>query len=66
MADKVTYVDIKDVAVSMDNAISELKREGYNPMYIWGGHCLDGTLAYHNAVIELSSQLKKIQPNYIF
>ena len=67
MADKVTYVDIKDVAVSMDNAISELKREGYNPLYIWGGgHCLEGTLAYHNAVIELSSQLKKIQPQYIF
>ena len=67
MADKVTYVDIKDVAVSMDNAISELKREGYNPMYIWGGgHCLEGTLAYHNAVIELSSQLKKFSPNIFF
>ena len=59
MADKVTYVDIKDVAVSMDNLFGT-QREGYNPMYIWGGgHCLDGTLAYHNAVIELSSQLKK-------
>ena len=46
MADKVTYVDIKDVAVSMDNAGFELK-EGYNlAVYLGGGHCLDGTF-YH-------------------
>ena len=67
IADKITYVEIKDVSSSMNKAIYEFKEDGYNPLYIWGGgHCLEGTLAYHNAVLELNTQLNKIQPDYIF
>ena len=67
LADKITYVDIKDVANAMDRAIFEFKKKGYKPLYIWGGgHCLEGALAYHNAAIELKNQLINTEPDYIF
>ena len=67
LADEITYVEMKDVAKEMDNAMSKFKQNGLNPLYIWGGgHCLEGSLAFHNAVFELKKQLENIKPNYIF
>jgi 1-aminocyclopropane-1-carboxylate deaminase/D-cysteine desulfhydrase-like pyridoxal-dependent ACC family enzyme len=67
LADKISYVDMKDVASSMDNAMFDLKKDGYEPLYIWGGgHCLEGTYAYHDAILELKKQLNTIEPDYIF
>ena len=58
---------MEDVSKEMDKAISKFKFNGYNPLYIWGGgHCLEGSLAYHDAVLELKTQLENIKPNYIF
>jgi 1-aminocyclopropane-1-carboxylate deaminase/D-cysteine desulfhydrase-like pyridoxal-dependent ACC family enzyme len=51
----------------MDNAMFDLKKDGYEPLYIWGGgHCLEGTYAYHDAILELKKQLNTIEPDYIF
>ena len=67
LADQITYVEMKDVGQAMDNAMLELKEKGYNPLYIWGGgHCLEGTLAYYDAALELKNQLKSTEPDYIF
>ena len=67
LADKITYVNMKNVGEAMDKAVVEFKKQGYRPLYIWGGgHCLEGSLAYHNAVVELKNQLINVEPDYIF
>lgn len=63
---KIIHCEMKDISQVMDDKISELKSEGKNPYYIWGGgHCIDGTLAYYNAVDEVKQQLNNIEIDYI-
>ena len=67
LADYITYVEMKDVAETMEKAMLDFKNDGYDPLYIWGGgHCLEGTHAYYHAAFELKEQLKGTEPNYIF
>ena len=56
-----------EVADAMDKAMLFLQKQGLNPFYIWGGgHCVQGSLAYYEAVRELKSQLDSNEiPDYI-
>ncbi len=64
---ELRFVKLRDVKEAMDNAMAELCSSGYKPFYIWGGgHCVEGALAYYDAVKELKVQLKNTKPDYIF
>lgn len=64
---ELRFVQMHEVKEAMAQAMNDLIKEGYNPLYIWGGgHCLNGSLAYYDAVLELKSQMKSIKPDYIF
>lgn len=55
---ELRFVNKENVAQSMDKAMNDLRNEGFNPLYIWGGgHCLEGSYAYYEAVKELKSQI---------
>ncbi len=63
---EIRFVDMCNVSHAMDSAMNDLKEEGYNPLYIWGGgHCLEGTFSYYKAVEELKDQLCNLNPDYI-
>jgi 1-aminocyclopropane-1-carboxylate deaminase/D-cysteine desulfhydrase-like pyridoxal-dependent ACC family enzyme len=63
---ELIYCSKSDVAKTMDNAMSDFKKEGYSPYYIWGGgHCLEGSFAYYDAVKNLKEQITFI-PDYVF
>ena len=55
----------EDTAMAMDRAMEKLKREGYNPYYVYGGgHDLPGGTCFVDAIEELAKQIEK--PDYIF
>lgn len=55
----------EDTAMAMDRAMEKLKREGYNPYYVYGGgHDLPGGTCFVDAIEELVKQIEK--PDYIF
>lgn len=61
------FVQKKDVKEAMDQAMIDLINRGYRPFYIWGGgHCVEGSLAYYDAVRELKAQLNGTSPDYLF
>ncbi len=63
---KIQFVDKAEVKDAMDQAMFDLKKQGYQPLYIWGGgHCLEGSYAYFDAFKELKEQLGNIKPDYI-
>ena len=48
---KIIYCPRHDLVQIMDNEMDTLRSDGYNPYYIWGGgHCLEGSFAYYDAV----------------
>lgn len=60
------FVDKADLEAAMLAAINDLQRIGYKPLYIWGGgHCVEGSFAYYEAVKELKEQLGNIKPDFI-
>lgn len=64
---ELRFVNKAEVKEAMDKAMADLSIEGYIPFYIWGGgHCLEGSLAYYDAVKELKGQLREFKPNYLF
>lgn len=64
---QLTFCTLDNVAVKMDEAMHCFKQEGLSPYYIWGGgHSLEGTLAYYNAVHEYKEKLSKWVPDYVF
>jgi D-cysteine desulfhydrase len=64
---ELRFVQKAGVKEAMDNAMTDLSNEGYNPFYIWGGgHCVEGALAYYDAAKELKAQLKEVKPDYLF
>lgn len=64
---KLTFCQLSEVSELMDNAMNEFKKQDLNPFYIWGGgHCVEGTLAYYNAVFEYKNELIKNPPDYVF
>lgn len=53
-ADQIVYCDLKEVKEVMDEAVSESVAANEKPLYIFGGgHCLEGTYAYYDAVRNL-------------
>lgn len=63
---ELRFVNKENVAESMDKAMDDLRNEGFNPLYIWGGgHCLEGSYAYYEAVKELKSQIGSQTIDYI-
>jgi 1-aminocyclopropane-1-carboxylate deaminase/D-cysteine desulfhydrase-like pyridoxal-dependent ACC family enzyme/GNAT superfamily N-acetyltransferase len=63
---ELRFVQHADVKESMDQAMLELKNDGYKPYYIWGGgHSLEGAMAFYEAVKELKVQLGNIKPDYL-
>lgn len=64
---ELRFVQKTEVKEAMDKAMIDLRNEGYNPFYIWGGgHCVEGALAYYEAVKELEEQLIGVKPDFIF
>lgn len=64
---ELRFVQKTDVKREMDKAMVDLSNEGYKPFYIWGGgHCVEGALAYFEAVRELVDQLMGVKPNFLF
>ncbi len=54
---KIIYCSMENVASTMDAAVDDFSAEGEKPFYLWGGgHCLEGTFAYYDAVKELTKQ----------
>lgn len=62
-------IDPEDTAKSMDNAMAQLKSEGYKPYYVHGGgHDLPGGIAFVEAVATLKSlcEARGYKPDIIF
>jgi len=63
---EIIYCSKSDVAKTMDKAMSDFEADGCRPYYIWGGgHCLQGSYAYYEAVRNLTKQIN-FSPDYIF
>lgn len=63
---EIIYCSKKDVAETMDKAMTDFVSMGLNPYYIWGGgHCLQGSYAYYEALQNLTTQIN-FSPDYIF
>ncbi|MEZ9835252.1 1-aminocyclopropane-1-carboxylate deaminase/D-cysteine desulfhydrase [Vibrio breoganii] len=55
---RIVHCEQKEVAKVMDREMLRFYERGLNPLYIWGGgHCIEGTRAYYEAVTELKEQL---------
>lgn len=64
---ELRFVDKQFVKEAMDIAMDDLREEGYNPFYIWGGgHSVEGAFAYYEAIKELVAQLKGKGIDYLF
>lgn len=65
----VEFVEANEIGPAMDVAMTRLKVEGYNPMYIHGGgHDIPGGAALVEAVKSLKAECDKTgyKPEYIF
>ncbi len=63
---EIIYCSKNDVSHVMDNAMNNFVKLGYNPYYIWGGgHCLEGSYAYYDAVERLSKTID-FTPDFVF
>src|SRR5690606_28373172 len=60
------FVKHAEVKTAMDKAMRDLEIKGFKPYYIWGGgHSIEGSLAYYEAVKELRIQLGNTIPDYL-
>lgn len=65
-ATNMSFVKMCDVKKAMDDEVINYIKDGCKPFYIWGGgHCVEGSFAYYEAVKELKDQLGDIVPDYI-
>lgn len=64
---ELRFVQKSEVKEAMDKAMDNLRNEGYKPFYIWGGgHCVEGSFAYYEAIKELKEQLMGVKPDFLF
>lgn len=62
----INFVEMKDVKRAMDFEVNTYIEKGLKPFYIWGGgHSIEGSLAYYEAVFELNNQLNGLIPDFI-
>ena len=63
----LTFCSLDQVAVKMDEAMALYQDDGLIPYYIWGGgHGVEGTSAFYDAVHEYQDEFIKWTPDYIF
>src|SRR5690606_23370687 len=66
LAHRHHFVQMKDIKDTMDDAINNYILDGEKPLYIWGGgHSIEGTFSYYNAMQTVSKQIDVVQ-DYIF
>lgn len=64
---ELIFCKMENVADLMDKAMNDLKHQGLNPYYIWGGgHSVYGTLALYDAAKEYIKNEKSCKPDYVF
>lgn len=64
---EICYCQLDELANKMDSTIDELKARGNKPYYLWGGgHCIEGSLAYHDAAKEVLAQHEGFIPDLVF
>ncbi len=64
---ELRFVNKQEVSKTMNDAMVDLSKNGYKPLYIWGGgHCVEGSFAYYCAIKELRNQLGNVKPDFIF
>ncbi len=64
----ISIVEPEQISANMQLALEQLRQKGYMPLEIpGGGHCLEGALAYYDAVQELYRQCSadRWQPDFI-
>jgi len=62
----IEVVPLSQLSEAMDRSMEELRAKGLNPLYVWGGgHCVQGALAYYEAVKEFNKQARNWQPDYV-
>lgn len=63
---ELRFVDKKDIREAMDQAMEDLKAQGYKPLYIrGGGDSVEGSFAFYDAISELKVQLQNIRPDFL-
>lgn len=63
---ELRFVSRAQVKETMEKAMEDLRIEGFKPLYIMGGgHCVEGSFAYYEAVKELKKQTGNIKPDFI-
>jgi D-cysteine desulfhydrase len=64
----IVFAEVNQIGPLMDNAMKNLRNEGFIPYYLYGGgHNKEGVTAYKEAVIELKKKLPYIEEiNHIF
>jgi len=62
----IEVVPLSQLSEAMDSSMEELRAKGLNPLYVWGGgHCVQGALAYYEAVKEFNKQAGNWEPDYV-
>lgn len=62
----IEVVSLSQLSEAMDRSMEELRAKGLNPLYVWGGgHCVQGALAYYEAVKEFKKQAGNWEPDYV-
>ena len=60
------FCKLSELSESMDAEMANLKDQGFNPLYLWGGgHCVEGSLAYYEAAKESQGQCDDWIPDYV-
>lgn len=66
LAHRIHFVPMTGIKRCMDDAIIDYISEGERPFYIWGGgHCIEGTVSYMDAVEEMVKAID-IRPQHLF
>ena len=62
----IEFCELSQLAQKMDSAMEVLGSQGHKPLYIWGGgHCVQGTEPFVDAVDEFRTQANGWEPDYM-
>jgi len=63
---EIEYCRLAELAERMDAAVALCKKDGLDPLYVWGGgHCPEGSLAYYEAAKEAQAQCGSWIPDVV-
>ncbi|SFL58881.1 D-cysteine desulfhydrase [Porphyromonadaceae bacterium KH3CP3RA] len=64
---KIVFCSKSTVSETMNSELRQITNEGYKPYYIWGGgHCLEGSYSYYEAIENLKKQINFIPDTFFF